>query len=118
MATMENIPSTPFIRNYLHYVRLSSIAISSIANYDELTRKARELAAKEYYANRENEQLAQVYNYIMARYDIDENQLINILSVIHMLTFAKKSGSEPLIEYYYKSHYLFPFSHTKYYFLG
>lgn len=74
------------------------LAMISVPNYEELASRAKELATEDYQKNKNTDEFARIYNYIMNRYDIDEQELIeNFLSDAYMLKIAIDTGSEYLI---------------------
>lgn len=74
------------------------LAMISVPNYEELASRAKELATEDYQKNKNTDEFARIYNYIMNRYDIDEQELIeNFLSDAYMLKIAIDIGSEHLI---------------------
>lgn len=80
------------------------LAMASVPNYEELESKAKELATEDYLKNKDTAEFAKIYNYIMSRYDIDEQELIeNFLSDAYMLKLANETDSEYLIDYAKKS---------------
>jgi predicted nucleic acid-binding protein len=76
------------------------LAMSSVPNYEELESKAKELATEDYQRNKDIAEFARIYNYIMKKYHIDEEELIeNFLSDAYMLKLAIDTDSEYLIAY-------------------
>ena len=75
------------------------VAISSVDNYDELERKSKELATEEYVKNKDNADFARICNYIMERYDMHIDELIDVLSAPYMLKLAMETKSESLITF-------------------
>lgn len=75
------------------------VAISSVDNYDELERKSKELATEEYVKNKDNADFARICNYIMERYDMHIDELIDILSAPYMLKLAMETKSKSLITF-------------------
>lgn len=74
------------------------LAMISVPNYEELESRAKELATEDYQKNKNTDEFARIYNYIMNRYDINEQELIeNFLSDAYMLKIAIDTGSEHLI---------------------
>ena len=74
------------------------LAMISVPNYEELESRAKELATEDYQRNKNTDEFARIYNYIMNRYDINEQELIeNFLSDVYMLKIAIDTGSEYLI---------------------
>ena len=93
MATFEL-----FGRELLDEMTPTFLAMISVPNYEELASRAKELATEDYQKNKNTDEFARIYNYIMNRYDIDEQELIeNFLSDAYMLKIAIDIGSEHLI---------------------
>ena len=87
-----------------HHVCTFKYKCKSDSNYEELEEKAKALAAEDYQRNKNSVEFARIYNYIMNRYDIDEQELIeNILSDGYRLKIAIKIGSKAWIAYAKKS---------------
>ena len=88
-----------FMNNFLNEMCGGIVAISSVDNYDELERKSKELATEEYVKNKDNADFARICNYIMDRYDMHIDELIEILSAPYMLKLAIEAKSKPLIDF-------------------
>ena len=68
--------TTTFMNNFLDEMCGGLAAISSVDNYAELERKSKELATEEYVKNKDNADFARICNYIMKRYDMHIDELI------------------------------------------
>lgn len=90
---------TTFMNNFLDEMCGGIVAISSADNYDELEQKAKNLAAEEYANNKGNSDFSRICNYIMERYDMHTDELIEVLSASHMLKLAIETKSESLIDF-------------------
>ena len=88
-----------FMNNFLDEMCGGLAAISSVNNYPELERKAKELATEEYENNKSNADFARICNYIMERYDMHTDELIEILSAPYMLKLAMETKSKSLIAF-------------------
>ena len=91
--------TTTFMNNFLDEMCGGLAAISSVDNYAELERKAKELATEEYVKNKDNADFARICNYIMERYDMHIDELIEVLSAPYMLKLAMETKSKSLIEF-------------------
>lgn len=87
------------MNNFLDEMCGGLVAISSVDNYDELERKAKELATKEYANNESNSDFKRICNYIMERFDMHIDELIEVLSASHMLKLAIETKSASLIDF-------------------
>ena len=74
-------------------------AIRSVKNYKELTEKALELARSEYNEKIKDEKISNVYEYIIKRYMLNTDELIDMLSSAFMIKLAIESESQVLIKY-------------------
>lgn len=87
-------------KELLDEMALGILAMTSVPNYEELEEKAKTLAAEDYHKNKDSVEFAKIYSYIMNRYDIGEQELIeNFLADGYMLKIATEAGSEILIAY-------------------
>lgn len=91
--------TTTFMNNFLDEVCGGLVAISSVDNYAELERKAKELATEEYVKNKDNADFERICNYIVERYDMHIDELIEVLSASYMLKLAMETKSESLITF-------------------
>lgn len=91
--------STTFMNNFLDEMCGGLASISSVDNYAELERKAKELATEEYVNNKCNADFARICNYIMERYAMHTDELIEFLSAPYMLKLAMETKSESLIKF-------------------
>lgn len=87
-------------KEILEEMTLGILAVTFVPNYEELEEKAKTLAAEDYLKNKDSVEFAKIYNYIMNRYDIGEQDLIeNFLADGYMLKIATEIESEILIAY-------------------
>lgn len=87
-------------KKLLDEMALGILAMASVPNYEELEEKAKTLATEDYHKNKDSVEFSKIYSYIMNRYDIGEQELIeNFLADGYMLRIATEAGSEILIAY-------------------
>ena len=74
-------------------------AIRSVKNYEELNKKALEMAKNEYNEKSKDEKISKVYEYIINRYTLDTDELIDMLSSAFMIKLAILNDAKVLLKY-------------------